>query len=88
MLRFLTAGESHGKAMVAILEGMSAGLRIDLAKINQELKRRQAGFGRGVRMQIENDRAEIFSGLKNNKTLGSPLTLLIRNKDFSIERLP
>ena len=88
MLRFLTAGESHGKAMVAILEGMPAGLRIDLAKVNQELKRRQAGFGRGVRMQIENDRAEIFSGLKNNKTLGSPLTLLIRNKDFSIERLP
>lgn len=87
MLRSLTAGESHGKAIVAILEGMPAGLRIDLAKINQELKRRQAGFGRGRRMQIENDRAEIFSGLKNNLTLGSPLTLLIKNKDFSIEKL-
>jgi chorismate synthase len=87
MLRFLTAGESHGKAIVAILEGMPAGLKIDLAKVNAELKRRQAGFGRGKRMQIENDRAEIFSGLKNNLTLGSPVTLLIKNKDFSIEKL-
>ena len=87
MLRCLTAGESHGKAIVAILEGMPAGLKIDLLKINQELKRRQSGFGRGLRMQIENDRAEIFSGLKNNLTLGSPLTLLIKNKDFSIEKL-
>jgi chorismate synthase len=87
MLRFLTAGESHGKAIVAILEGMPAGLKIDLFKVNQELKRRQAGFGRGKRMQIENDCAEIFSGLKNNLTLGSPLTLLIKNKDFSIEKL-
>jgi chorismate synthase len=87
MLRFLTAGESHGKAIVAVLEGMPAGLKIDLLKVNQELKRRQAGFGRGKRMQIENDRAEIFSGLKNNLTLGSPLTLMIKNKDFSIEKL-
>jgi chorismate synthase len=87
MLRCLTAGESHGRAIVAILEGMPAGLKIDLLKVNQELKRRQAGFGRGKRMQLENDRAEIFSGLKNNLTLGSPLTLLIKNNDFSIEKL-
>jgi len=87
MLRCLTAGESHGKGMVAILEGFPAGLRIDLAAINKELKRRQSGFGRGKRMQIERDRAEITTGLKNNHTLGSPLTLLIKNKDTSIEKL-
>jgi chorismate synthase len=87
MLRYLTAGESHGKAIVAILEGMPAGLKLEEAKINQELKRRQSGFGRGRRMQIENDRAEIISGLKGGKTLASPITLLIQNKDFSIERL-
>lgn len=88
MLRYLTAGESHGKALVAILEGMPAGLRIDLARINQELKRRQQGLGRGKRMQMEKDKAEIFSGLKKGITLGSPIALLIENKDFSIERLP
>lgn len=87
MLRLLTAGESHGKAITAILEGLPAGLKIKLEFINQELKRRQSGFGRGRRMRIENDRAEILSGLKNNTTLGSPLTLVIRNKDFSIENL-
>jgi chorismate synthase len=87
MLRFLTAGESHGKAIVAILEGLPAGLRIDAEKINLELKRRQEGFGRGKRMQIEKDKAQVLSGLKNNKTLGSPLTLLIENKDASIEKL-
>jgi len=87
MLRSLTAGESHGKGMVAILEGVPAGLKIDEVTINKELKRRQSGFGRGKRMQIESDRAEIVSGLKNNVTLGSPITLLIKNKDASIEKL-
>ena len=87
MLRCLTAGESHGKAVLAILEGFPAGLKVDAAAINKELKRRQSGFGRGKRMQIENDKAEIVSGLKNNFTLGSPLTLLIKNKDASIEKL-
>lgn len=87
MLRCLTAGESHGKGMVAILEGFPAGLPVDIAAINKELKRRQSGFGRGLRMRIENDRVEIVSGLKNNFTLGSPITLLIKNKDASIERL-
>jgi len=87
MLRCLTAGESHGKGMVAILEGVPAGLSVEAAAINKELKRRQSGFGRGRRMRIENDRAEIISGLKNNLTLGSPITLLIRNKDASIEKL-
>lgn len=87
MLRYLTAGESHGRAILAILEGLPAGLKLELNKINQELKRRQQGFGRGKRMQIERDRAEILSGLKNNLTLGSPVALLILNKDFSIEKL-
>ncbi len=87
MLRCLTAGESHGKGMVAILEGVPAGLKVEAAAINKELKRRQSGFGRGKRMRIEDDRAEIISGLKNNLTLGSPVTLLIKNKDASIEKL-
>ncbi len=88
MLRYLTAGESHGKGLLATLEGMPAGLRVAVARINQELKRRQSGFGRGRRMQIEKDKVEILSGLKKGITLGSPLALLIENKDFSIERLP
>ncbi len=87
MLRYLTAGESHGKAILAILEGMPAGLKLGLDKINQELKRRQGGFGRGRRMQIEKDKAQILSGLKGNRTLASPIALLIENRDFSIERL-
>jgi chorismate synthase len=88
MLRYLTAGESHGKGLVAILEGMPAGLRVEAAKINQELKRRQSGFGRGRRMQMEKDCAQIISGLKKDITLGSPIAILIKNKDYSIERLP
>ncbi len=87
MLNYLTAGESHGKGIVAILEGLPAGLKIDTAYINKELSRRQKGFGRGKRMQIEHDTVEIVSGLKNNLTLGSPVTLLIKNKDCSIEKL-
>jgi len=87
MLRYLTAGESHGKAIIAILEGMPAGLKVDAGIINKELKRRQQGFGRGKRMQIENDKAAIVSGLKSGVTLGSPITLCVENKDFSIEKL-
>lgn len=87
MLNYLTSGESHGRALVAILEGMPAGLKVPAEKINRELKRRQSGFGRGKRMQIENDSASIVSGLKSGVTLGSPITLLINNRDFSIEKL-
>lgn len=87
MLRYLSAGESHGKALIAILEGMPAGLKVEIAQINQELKRRQSGIGRGKRMQIEKDKVQILSGLKKGLTLGSPIALLIENKDFSIERL-
>jgi len=88
MLRYLTTGESHGKALLAILEGMPAGLKIKVAKLNNDLRRRQQGYGRGKRMQIENDKLEIISGLKDNITLGSPIGILIKNKDFSIGRLP
>jgi len=88
MLRYLTAGESHGRALLAILEGMPAGLGVKVSRINQEMRRRQEGYGRGKRMQIEKDKVEILSGLKNNLTLGSPIGILIKNRDFSIERLP
>jgi len=86
-MRILTAGESHGRGLVAIIEGMPAGLKIKPDFINAQLKRRQMGFGRGKRMQIENDSAQILSGVKAGITLGSPIALLIENKDCSIETL-
>ena len=81
-LRFLTSGESHGKCLTAIIEGLPAGLDIDTGFINSELKRRQQGYGRGDRMNIESDQVEILSGVRYGKTLGSPLTLVIYNKDW------
>jgi chorismate synthase len=82
MLRFLTAGESHGKALVTIIEGMPAGLAIDLAAVTADLRRRQTGYGRGRRMAIESDRAEPLSGLRHGLTTGGPIALLIPNKDW------
>ena len=82
MLRFLTAGESHGPCLTAIIEGVPAGLLIDVEAINGELSRRQGGFGRGGRMKIEKDKVEFLSGMRFGYTLGSPLTLSIRNKDW------
>lgn len=79
---FITAGESHGKGLVAIIEGLPAGLPIDSAFINRELWRRQQGYGRGGRMKIESDEVEILSGVRHGQTLGSPVSLLIRNRDF------
>lgn len=79
---FITAGESHGKGLVAIIEGLPAGLPIDPAFINRELWRRQQGYGRGGRMKIESDEVEIISGVRHGKTLGTPVSLLIRNRDF------
>jgi chorismate synthase len=79
---FITAGESHGKGLVSIIEGLPAGLRIDLSYINHELWRRQQGYGRGGRMKIESDEVEILSGIRHGKTLGSPVALLIRNRDY------
>ena len=80
--RFLTAGESHGKCLTAIIEGVPAGFEINPDFINKELKRRQGGYGRGGRMKIESDTVEITSGVRFGKTLGSPITLVIQNMDF------
>ncbi len=88
MLRFLTAGESHGKCLVAILEGMVAGLEVRLEDIDAELARRQEGYGRGGRMTIEKDRAQILSGVRANRTIGGPIALMVPNKDFKINELP
>ncbi len=82
-LRFTTAGESHGQALVAILEGLPAGLRIDAVEIDRDLARRQWGYGRGGRMKIERDHAEILSGVRHGLTLGSPIALMIQNKDWA-----
>src|SRR3954454_17418799 len=81
MLRFLTAGESHGKALVTILEGIPAGLAIDFDQVTAELRRRQGGYGRGRRMAIESDRAESLSGVGHGVTTGAPVALMILNKD-------
>ncbi len=80
--KFTTSGESHGKALVAIVEGLPAGLPIDADAINHELWRRQQGYGRGGRMKIETDTVEILSGVRHGKTLGSPIALMIKNDDF------
>ena len=82
MLRFLTAGESHGQALVMTLDGMPAGLTIDIDALNAQLRRRQGGYGRGRRMQIESDRAEILAGVRHGVTTGAPISLLIRNRDW------
>ncbi len=82
MIRILTGGESHGPGLTAIIDGMPAGIRIRVDFINKELKRRQTGMGRSERMKIENDKIEIISGVKNGRTIGSPITLFIRNIDY------
>ena len=82
MLRFTTAGESHGPALVSILEGAPAGIPLVKDDIDKDLARRQQGYGRGRRMQIEKDHAEILSGVRAGETIGSPIALLIRNKDW------
>ncbi len=82
MFRFTTAGESHGRALVAIVEGLPAGLPIDVDQINHQLWRRQQGYGRGARMKIEDDRIEILSGVRHGLTLGSPVAVMIENKDW------
>src|SRR5205823_11473070 len=83
MFRFTTAGESHGRALVAIVEGLPAGLPVNVDQVNHELWRRQQGYGRGGRMKIEQDRVEILSGVRHGLTLGSPLAMLIENKDWA-----
>jgi chorismate synthase len=81
-LRFLTAGESHGPCLTAIVEGIPAGLRFDRAMIDEQLRRRQGGYGRGGRMKIERDAVEVLSGVRHGHTLGSPITLRIENRDW------
>ncbi len=88
MFSFKTAGESHGKCLIAMIEGFPAGIFIDEAVINKEMKRRQGGLGRGGRMQIEEDRVEILSGIRKNVTLGSPICLMVKNSDYKIDELP
>jgi chorismate synthase len=87
-LRYFTAGESHGQCLVGILEGLPAGLKIDLAAINRDLARRQQGYGRGGRMKLEADQAEVLSGVRRDETIGSPVTVMIKNRDFKINELP
>jgi chorismate synthase len=82
MLRFLTAGESHGQGLIMTMDGVPAGLHVDIDALNHQLKRRQGGYGRGRRMQIESDRAEIWSGVRHGRTTGAPIALLIRNRDW------
>jgi len=82
MLKFLTSGESHGKALTTIVTGVPSNLKISEEYINHQLARRQAGYGRGMRMKIETDKAEFLSGVRHGKTLGSPISMLIKNKDW------
>jgi chorismate synthase len=82
MLRYFTAGESHGEALIAFLSGLPAGLKVDQAFLDRELWRRQQGFGRGGRMKIETDKAHILSGVRHGATIGSPIAILLENKDW------
>ncbi len=86
-LRYQTAGESHGPAIIALVEGMPAGVRVDLDFINGELARRQGGYGRGARQKIEADAVEVLSGVRRGKTIGSPVALVVRNKDSRLDDL-
>lgn len=86
MFRYLTAGESHGPALVGILDGLPAGLRLDVARIDAALRARQGGYGRGGRMKIESDAVEFLAGLRGSVTLGSPIAILVRNRDYENNR--
>src|ERR1700677_3904352 len=90
MIRFSTAGESHGEALTALISGLPAGVPVDLEFINRELWRRQQGYGRGGRMKIETDKAHILSGVRHGKTIGSPIAIEIVNRDWKNweEKLP
>jgi len=86
-LRYWTAGESHGKALLALVDGFPAGVKLDTAVIDQELRRRQGGYGRGGRQRIETDTVDVLSGIWKGETLGSPIALQVVNKDYKLERL-
>lgn len=87
-LSYRTAGESHGRAVVVLIEGLPAGLPVDLDRVNAELRRRQGGYGRGGRMKVEHDAAEVLGGVRRGRTLGSPLVLQIANRDSRIDEAP
>ncbi len=87
MLRYLTAGESHGKALIALVDGFPAGLSVDQDAINSELKRRQGGYGRGARQKLETDQVELLSGTWQGVTIGSPICFQVINRDYKLERL-
>ena len=87
MLRYWTAGESHGKAMIALVDGFPAGLTIDTDLINSELRRRQGGYGRGQRQKLETDTIELLSGIWRNVSLGGPIAMQVVNSDYKLERL-
>ncbi len=87
MLRLLTAGESHGKTLLAVIDGFPAGLAIDAARIDRELERRQGGYGRGGRQKLETDTVDVLTGIWQGSTLGSPITLAVANRDDKLERL-
>ena len=80
--RFLTAGESHGRGLVGIIEGLPAGLRVQMDYIMTQMRRRKQGYGRGGRMKIEDDAVDILTGIRHEMTLGGPVTLAVWNKDF------
>src|SRR6201993_3085239 len=82
MIRFSTAGESHGEALIALISGLPAGLKVDEEFVNRELWRRQQGYGRGGRMKIETDTAHVLSGIHHGITIGSPIAILLENKDW------
>lgn len=82
MLRFLSTGESHGQALIAVLDGFPAGVQIKIDQLNKELQRRQQGYGRGSRQKIETDSAELLSGVRHGTTTGAPITFMIKNRDF------
>jgi len=87
MLRYWTAGESHGKTLLALVDGFPAGIELDLESINYDLKMRQGGYGRGGRQKIETDKVEVLTGIWKNTTMGSPVTLQVINKDYKLERM-
>ena len=87
MLRYWTAGESHGKTLLTIVDGFPAGVTINLEPINVELKRRQGGYGRGGRQRIESDQVDVRTGIWNEVTLGSPIALEVVNRDYKLDRL-
>src|SRR3977135_2766389 len=82
MLRYFTAGDSHGEALVAFVSGLPAGLKVEQAFLDRELWRRQQGFGRGGRMKIETDHAHILSGVRHGATIGSPIAVMLQNRDW------